>query len=70
MDTESTESTEVTETVETQGTNPFDGKVTDHSMAWSHVSAAYGISLAILLTYIVVVSTRLASARRKHEERT
>ena len=40
--------TETTNQVETvSGENPFDGKVTDHSMAWAHVNGAYGISLAI-----------------------
>lgn len=49
--------------IETEDSNPFDGRVTDHSMAWSHVTAAYGISLGILFTYIAVVSFRLRSAR-------
>jgi len=63
--------TELTaETVADGGSNPFDGKVTDHAMAWSHVSAAYGISLAILFSYMVVVSVRLKAARARNEERT
>ena len=59
-----------TETVADGGSNPFDGKVTDHAMAWSHVSAAYGISLAILVSYMVVVNVRLKAARARNEERT
>ena len=60
--------TETTNQVETvSGENPFDGKVTDHSMAWAHVNGAYGISLAILLVYIVVISVRLAAFRRSQE---
>lgn len=68
MENDPTEQT--TEIVADSGTNPFDGKVTDHAMAWSHVSAAYGISLAILFSYMVVVSVRLKAARARNEERT
>ena len=60
-----TESNEQVESV--TGENPFDGKVTDHAMAWAHVNAAYGISLSILLVYIVVISVRLAGFRRSQE---
>ena len=48
---------------ETTDSNPFDGKVTDHSMAWSHVTAAYGISLGILCAYVAVVNFRLRAIR-------
>jgi len=54
--------------VETTDSNPFDGKVTDHSMAWSHVSAAYGISLGILCAYILVVNFRLRATRNRRGE--
>ena len=63
MDTVTNEQVETT-----TGENPFDGKVTDHSMAWAHVNAAYGISRAILLVYIVVTSVRLAGFRRSQEK--
>ena len=61
------ENTNQTEVV--PGNNPFDGKVTDHSMAWAHVNAAYGITLAILFIYILVVSLRLSKARQAQESR-
>ena len=58
-----------TQTEPAPGNNPFDGKVTDHSMAWAHVGSAYAISLAILFTYIVVISLRLSKARKNQESR-
>ena len=51
--------------IETTDSNPFDGKVTDHAMAWSHVTAAYGISLGILCVYVAVVNFRLRALRNR-----
>jgi len=34
---------------------------------WGYVAAAYGISLSILLTYVLVVSFRLRALRAKEE---
>ena len=51
--------------IETTTSNPFDGKVTDHSMAWSHVTAAYGISLGVLCVYVAVVNFRLRAIRNQ-----
>jgi len=39
--------------------NPFDGVVRDHTVAWQHVSAAYGITFLLLFGYVAAVTFRL-----------
>jgi hypothetical protein len=63
MDTDVAKNTD--SSIETVTSNPFDGKVTDHSMAWSHVTAAYGISLGVLCAYVAVVNFRLKAIRNQ-----
>jgi len=61
---------EQTLAVETQpggNNNPFDGVVSNKTKALQHVYSAYGISLAILLAYALVVSVRLARYRKNRE---
>ncbi|MEE2828307.1 MAG: hypothetical protein VX498_03885 [Myxococcota bacterium] len=61
------EETLAVETQQETKNNPFDGVVTNNSKALQHVYSAYGISLAILLAYALVVSFRLARYRTGRE---